>query len=1403
MSPQDNIQDSYPLSPIQEGMLFHSLSAPDADGYLSQLSCRMTGALDVTVFERAWQAVVDRHTALRTAFVWQNVKQPLQVVGRKVGLPLEIHDWRGVPAAEVPGKLDELLRQDVARGLKLGRAPLMRLSLVRLDERSHYFVWLQHHLILDGWSHALIFREVFACYDAFRRGDEPQLAPAAPFRDYISWLRRQSLPAAEELWRRKLAGAVAPTPLAMGRPGGATANGHGLAERRLGAAETAAFEAWAREHHLTESTLVQGAWAELLARYSGEDEVLFGTVVAGRPATLPGVEGMVGLFINTLPTRVRASAGDLPAAWLLGLQNEQSELRQYEYTPLAGIQKWSGLAPGSPLFESSLSFQNLAIDQALAAVAREVEIGDFRTYDRPPHPLSLVVTPGRELTLRLGYDSGRFAAAAVERMLGHLIGLLLGFVHQGDRPVSELPLLAPAEREQILVAWNRTAVDYPRDMALHRLFERQCEATPEAPAVFAGGRPLTYRELDARASRLACHLRRLGAGPETRVGLCVERSLPMAVGILGILKAGAAFVPLDPANPRERLGFLLADCGAALLLTRGHLLAELPSTSAVPVLLDADGGCAGAAELDVSPLPGGPGDVPPASTAYLIYTSGSTGRPKGVLVPHRPVVSYALEMVRRLGLGPGDRVLQFASLGFDVLIEELFPAWISGAAVVLHERDLLLDIAELGEVLAGNGVTGVELPAAFWQEWVQAMADAGGRPPASLRWVIVGSEKPAAESVSTWRRWGVPLIYIFGLTETTVTSTLCRVEPGVEPRDDGGELPIGRPVANTRLYVLDRQGSSAPLGVAGELWIGGEGLARGYHGRPDLTADRFRPDPFAAEPGLRLYRTGDRVRYRESGELDFLGRVDDQMKVRGFRIEPGEIEAALRSLDGVREAVVAPRPAGAGQRLVAYVIPTNGRIDPSRLREELRRRLPEHMVPAAFVALDELPLTSHGKVDRRALPDPAAWGEAERGYVPPRTEREKLLAGIWSEILGIERVGAEDNFFELGGDSILTIQVAGRAHRLGIRLNPRQLFEHPTIAGLARLPEETAPVRAEQGALTGPVPLLPLQAWFFEQAPEEPWHFNQSLPLELRAPWPASHIATALARLLEHHDALRLRFERNATAGWEQRYAAPGEDLSFGVVDLSALPELRRAGAVEAAGARLQASLDLARGPLLRAALFAPGEGGPRLLLLACHHLVVDRVSWEILVGDFALLCDGFGRGEAPALPAKTTSVREWAIRRREHAAGDADQIEAEPDRVPSLPVDFPQGANTAGSARAGPSRPRRGGDAGAPPGGAPGLPDADRRRPAHRPRPGLWGTGRARRWPAWTSKGTAGTRPSKASTSPGPWAGSPSSLPSSSTCDRRRRPGRRSRRPRSGSGRRAATAIAAWATALRSPGPR
>jgi amino acid adenylation domain-containing protein len=1122
------VEDVYPLTPLQAGMLFHALYAPGSQVYVNQYVFSLRGSPDAAALRRAWQGVVEHHPVLRTSFAWEGMEKPVQVVRRGAVLPWEEHDWRGLPREAQRERRTAYLEADRERGFDLAAPPLMRVSLLRTADDVWELVWSYHHLLVDGWSMGLVLRDVFALYEADLRGSRAALPRSRPFRDYVAWLQRQDLSAAEAFWRGTLEGFTAPTPLGIDRaagggPDGADAFGH--VERRLSAGTTAALLSFAREQRVTPNTLWQGAWGVLLGRYSGEEDVVFGATVSGREAGPGGLDEMVGLFINTLPVRLDVDGGAGVSEFLGRLQEQQAEARRYPYSPLPQVREWSGVPAGQPLFESIVVFENHPVWDEVGGGEHGFRLEGWDQLGQSHYALTLSVLPGERTSLRLEYDGRRIGGEAAERMAGHLEAVLEGLAADPARRLREVPLLRGAERERVLEIGVAPAAGLS-PACIHELFAEQAARTPDAPAVVHADGATTYAELERGSGQVARRLRAHGVGPETVVGVLMEHSPDVPAVLLGILRAGGVYLPLDPGAPAGRLEYVLRDAGAALVLAQPGLEERIPSGG--PAVLSLDTSWADVdAGADAPPLP----SVSPDNAAYVIYTSGSTGLPKGVAVPHGAAAAHLREIARAYGHTPADRVLAFASLTFDQSIEDILAPLVAGASVVVRDP-VAWTPAELAERVRTLGITSMNLPTAYWAQLARDHQAAGALKEL-LEVIVVGGEALASAAARAWD--AVPggpmrLINGYGPTETVVTATMFEVPPGGSA-EGGAGVPIGRPLGGRAAYVLDGAGEPAPAGVPGELCIGGGEVARGYLGRPELTADRFVPDAFGGKPGARLYRTGDRVRWLESGQLEFLGRTDEQVKIRGFRIEPGEVEAALLADARVRGAAVVAREDAPGERrLVAYVAPAGaGELSAAELRAGLRERLPEHMVPAAFVVLDRLPLNANGKVDRRALPVPEP--DASGGEHPaPRTATEEVLAGIWASVLGVERVGVEDGFFELGGHSLLAMQVAARVRQaLGMEVPLRAIFEAPTMRGLAGRVDSLRNAGTSQAPplervpREGPLPLSFAQQrlWLTDRIEPGSSAYNMPAALRLRGPLDAAALRASLDVLVRRHETLR------------------------------------------------------------------------------------------------------------------------------------------------------------------------------------------------------------------------------------------------------------------------------------------
>jgi amino acid adenylation domain-containing protein len=1286
-----NIEAMYPLSPMQQGMLFHSLYAPESGVYHEQLTCTLQGALNVSDFVRAWQRAAERHPVLRTSFVWRRLDKMLQVVHRQVPLPLEQHDWRALSPKEREAQLEAFLEADRRRAFNLAQAPIMRLALIQTGEATYQFVWSYHHMLLDGWSVPLLLREVVSFYEAFSRGRELVLGPSRPYRDYIAWLQAQDAAGAEAFWRRSLHGFTAPTPLVVdGKPGSAPDAQGGNCEMVtwLAAETTAALGAFARQHQLTLNTLVQGAWALLLSRYSGEEDVVFGATVSGRPADLVGSEAMIGLFINTLPVRVQARTDTPVVTWLEEIQSHQVEARQYEHSSLVQIQEWSDIPRGQPLLESIVVFENYPVDASLGDAAHKtsLEIKNVRSIEQTNYPLTVVAGPGDELVLQIAYDGHRFEAQTVRRMLEHLSTLLEGMAANPEGPVGALPLLTAAERQHLLVDWNATQADYPADRCVHELFEAQAQKTPEAVAVVFEEKRLTYAELNRRANQLAHHLQKLGVGPETLVGICVERSPEMIVGVLGVLKAGGAYVPLDPDYPPDRLAFMLEDTQVQLLLTQAHLQKRLPGLPAHTLCLDADWPVIARQSLDNPVSRAGPGNL-----AYVIYTSGSTGLPKGTLLQHRGLCNFINAFSRPLAVGPGSQLLQFASFSFDAAAGEVFVALLFGATLHLARREALLSILDLTRLLQDRAITVAILPPSLLK--VLPVEELEG-----LQTLMSVGEACSPDLVIRWAP-GRRFYNGYGPTEASIGTTWAELQ---ESLAEMTKVSIGRPITNVRVYVLDGQMQPVPVRVPGELYIGGVGLARGYLSRPELTAERFVPDPFSGESGARLYRTGDLARYRADGQIEFLGRIDHQVKIRGFRVELGEIEAVLNQHPGVRNAVVLAREDGpgdpsaslrTGKYLMAYLV-LNGEteLNIGELRGYLKEKLPDYMLPSVFVALEELPLTPSGKVDRRVLPAPEGERPGlETTYVPPCTPEEEILAGIWARVLGVSRVGAHDNFFDLGGHSLLAVQLLSRVREIfQVELPLSDLFETPTVAELAEiiraaarkdLESSTLPIEPVARDKTLPLSFAQQRLWFLDRLEPGSSYYNIPSAVRLMGALDVTALERTLNEIVRRHEVLRTTFAE--AGGRPVQVIAPEWQVPLPVVDLSDLPEAERESeAQRLAAGEAQQPFDLAHGPLLRATLLKLGTE-EHTALFTVHHSVADGWSVGVLIREIATLYEAFSAGKPSPLPELSIQYADYAHWQREWLQGEMRdrqlaywrrQLRGSPP-VLELPTDHPRPA--------------------------------------------------------------------------------------------------------------------------------
>nr|AYN44243.1 nonribosomal peptide synthetase [Cloning vector H69C977B_s05]AYN44279.1 nonribosomal peptide synthetase [Cloning vector H69C977B_s11]AYN44303.1 nonribosomal peptide synthetase [Cloning vector H69C977B_s15] len=1220
MTEAELIEDIYELAPMQHGMLFHSLLEPSAGMYVEQLSCEVRGKLPLERWKAAWQHVLGRHAILRSSFLWEGLEKPVQVVAVEAELPWHIEDLRGASGEEQERRMESFLREDRLRGFDLASPPLLRCALLRLGEERYRFVWTYHHLLLDGWCFSIVLSEVL---ESFAGGLEALPPPARPYRDYITWLQEQDPTRAESFWRDMLRGFEQPTPLPFmerRQAGKSDSGAQPEVVRHLPRELTARLVTFAKEHRLTLNTLVQGAWGLVLGRTTGTDDVIFGVTVSGRPSDLAGSESIVGLFINTVPLRARLEDTATVPAFLSALQAQQSSFEPHGYVSLADIQLWSDAPHDRPLFESLLVFENYPIDRSTLLERSGLEISSIHAHERINYPLAVVAIPGESLELRVMYQEDTFSRAAAER-IGRLLEVALGTITTA-KTIGEINFLDEAAR-RVLVEWGQNLRTFDFRAPVHELIAKVARDAPGALAlVGADGQKLSYRELDERADRVARRLRLLGAGRETIVGVCIGRSVELVVGLLGVLKAGAAYMPLDPNYPRERLAYLVGDASPAAILNTG--VDPVPDTR-IP-------------RLDISrvSLEAGAPDAPVREAshledlAYVIYTSGSTGAPKGVLASHRNLLNLISWHTEAFGLTAKDRTTQLASVAFDAAVWEIWPTLTAGATLHLVPPELPAAPAELSRWLVERQITISFLPTAV-AEAALLLPWPGN---CALRFMLTGGD----------RLHVVPppdlpfrLVNNYGPTETTVVATSGIV--GAESRN--GLPSIGRPIANARIYILDRMRRPVLPGVLGELYIGGAGVTRGYLNRPELSAARFFPDPFSEAPTARMYASGDLARFLPDGTLAFHGRVDRQLQVRGVRIEPGEIEATLAEYPGISAAaVVGEDVLGNGDiRLVAFTAcASQSPPDAAALASYLGKKLPEVMIPKQIISLSELPLTPNGKVDYAALQARAKQEQVHTEHIAPRTPHEEILAGIWSAVLGLERIGVEEDFFALGGHSLKATQVIARAREaFGIDLPVRTIFERRTIALLAE-------AVAGQGGSTEPIPRLELSGdgplspgqeslWFIDALGGNTEAYNVPLVIQLNGTLDSAAVTRSLALLVERHEALRTTFHERAGVPVQRIGPPPSSVLSYEDVT----PELLEQRISE----EITTPFSLTTGPLFRARLFrlAPDT---HTLVINQHHIIVDAWSLGVLLREFCIAYAAFVSGERPELPELPNRYTDW-----------------------------------------------------------------------------------------------------------------------------------------------------------------
>ncbi|USP97309.1 non-ribosomal peptide synthase/polyketide synthase [Bacillus vallismortis] len=1251
-------ENIYPLTPMQKGMLFHSLFDPSSGAYFQQTMFDLHGDLNIASFSKSLDGLSKKYDIFRTNFYRGWKDQPLQIIFKTKKIGFEFIDLREMKESHKEEMIQEYVRKDKMRGFDLEKDALMRLLILRTDEKAYRFIWSFHHILMDGWCLPLITKEIFEHYFALLQQKQPEQPAITPYSQYIEWLGRQDAKEAMGYWDQYLAGYEEQTILPKD---------HHAAEERyipdkvtcdISSDLTLKMKQTAGRRHVTLNTLLQTAWAVLLQKYNRSRDVVFGSVVSGRPAGIPNVETMIGLFINTIPVRFRCEAGTTFAELMKEAQERAVASQQFETHPLYDIQ--ARTTQKQNLITHLMIFENYPVDQYMESIGRQngssITISNVQMEEQTNYDFNLTVIPGDKMNISFEYNATVYDRASIERVREHFMQILQQVVTDADIQVDQVELLTEGEKRTLLHTLNDTAAPFPQT-PVYQLFEKQSQRTPDQAAVIDRDRQLTYGELNKRANQLARTLRAKGVQADHPVAVISRNSIESVVGILAVLKSGGAYVPIDPEYPQDRIRYMLDDSQAGIVLMQRDVREQL-AYEGDTILLD-DESSYHQDDSDLAPI----SDA--SHLAYVIYTSGSTGRPKGVLIEHRGLTNYIWWAKEVYVKGEKTNFPLYSSISFDLTVTSIFTPLVTGNTIIVYDGED--KTALLASIVQDPRVDIIKLTPAH----LQVLKEMNIADKTAVRRLIVGGENLStrlAKSIHEQFEGKIEICNEYGPTETVVGCMIYRYDAVKDRRES---VPIGTAAANMSIYVLDENMKPAPIGVPGEIYISGAGVARGYLNRPELTAEKFVDDPFASE--AKMYKTGDLAKWLADGNIEYAGRIDEQVKIRGYRIELGEIEAALLQEEAIKKAVVTAREDVHGfKQLCAYYV-SGGQITGSRLRKQLSHCLASYMIPAYFIELDEMPLTSNGKINKKALPAPDFELQDRAEYKAPRTNVEEILVSAWEAVLGAENVSILDNFFDLGGDSIKSIQVSSRLNQNGYKMEIKDLFQYATIAELTPHIKQNLRI-ADQGEVKGKVSLTPIQHWFFEQITTDQHYYNQAVMLYAPEGFQEMPLRQTLQKLAEHHDALRMTFQQTEN-GYEAQNAeiAPSGLYHLEVLNLKA--ESDPGLTIEAKANEIQGSIRLSDGPLMKIGLFQCADGDH--LLIAIHHLIVDGVSWRILLEDIVSGYRQAENGQVIQLTQKTDSFQLWAKRLSEYTQSETIKQEQEywtkieQTDVKPLPKDF------------------------------------------------------------------------------------------------------------------------------------
>ncbi len=1246
---KQNIEAIYQLSPMQQGMLFHTIYNPGSEEYFEQLTATFTGDIDTEKLISAIQKVVENNSILRTSFVYKNVSKMLQVVHKKVDVPVEILDWTDKSETEIENKFADLLKEDRKKGFNLSKAPLIRIKLIKVDNGKYKFVWSHHHLLLDGWSLPILLKEVFTYYELAAKGATTELPKKRPYHDYIKWLKTKNIDEAKKFWQNYLEGFSTPTKLNYDVT--PEEKGEYVKEKLVLPKELSEkINSFVKEKKITLSSFLQSVWGILISKYTNEEDVIFGATFSGRSPELPGSETMLGLFINTLPIRARINPAQPLEDWIVEFHRSQIPLKDYEWSALYEIQNFAGLSQKQNLFDTLFVFENYPVSSELSSTKMSFEISDVKTFEKTNYPITFVSSPNNPVMLEIAYDTSLFLPGTIRRMLKHVEAIARQIVNNKNLKYKDIKNVTEEERK-VFSSVQGLKIDLDYSTNIVREFEKTVEKYPDNIAVGINGIEVTYKELKRKADIFAHYLIEKGVKAEDKVILYVDKSVEMIAAMLGTLKAGGAFVPIDPVTPMERVQYIISDSQANIIITNDKYSSLFDEIETQVLTLE---NIYNFSTEDVS-IPGKI-NIHSSSLAYIIYTSGSTGKPKGTLLQHLGVVNLAKSLSSFYEIESSSNLLQFASINFDASIYEIFGGLLNGAKITLYDKNNLENPEELLSEFEKLNVTFLTLPPTLLSVMKAYKIK-------NLKTVLSAGEACPVEVGKKWSKY-YHFFNGYGPTEGTVASTIEKYDG----TDKYHTVPIGNAIPNVKIHILDRYLNEVPIGTTGELYVSGINLARGYLGKPELTAEKFLPNPFSNVPGRRMYKTGDLVKLHEDGKLEFIGRTDNQVKIRGFRIELGEIENVLMEHNDIDIAAVLVRKTANGEKVLsAFLQLKDGAVfDKNKVSDFLKTKLPDYMLPNTFTVLDEMPITINGKIDRKKLAKIEIGDQYKKEFVEPTTPSEILLAGIWSELTGEKKIGLNDNFFDLGGHSISATQAVSRIREaFNVEVSLKEFFESENLKALTKLilskktdedHEKSIPLKPVKRDGDLPLSFSQQRLWFLSQFAPEGSSYNIPAVLELSGELNYDALNYAINKMISRHEVLRTSFiNKNGKPVAKIHNAL---EYKIEIIDFSG-----RNNSKEETDKLIQEIIktpfDLTKLPLFNVKLIRLNPG-KHICAIVMHHIISDGWSVGIIINEISELYNAFVKSVEPTLDELKIQYVDYAAWQQEVLSGEKLEKEIE-----------------------------------------------------------------------------------------------------------------------------------------------